>query len=1267
MKSRWKSQTLTGNKFWDKLSDLEMLGLSLDPQVSTPDGEVLLTAVLHNAGPGEFHNVPVIFTMGDSPFGMKEVGFIASGATLPVTLTHVFTVTGSYTVSAIVNPTGVLPERTLLNNQRDAGLTVLFEAMPGWARPDVSLTDLIFFPPRPDPDTPVIITATLSNPSRADVLTTTLALKVDGEFLEEQVLSGLAAYSSRLVNFTIPGLTPGRHYLSLVLDPIDQILERKEDNNLLYDYVRVSDEPSPKPDLEVGELAFSLENLAPGESTLVSSMVCNQGYQAAFNLPVVIRLDGREIGRQEIAELPPEGCSPVQANWNDISEGQHQLQVVVDPEDMLPDDSVLGDVTTEIVIPGAQYTTPAAITPIEWESIGPKIINNNHVGRIDSIAISAQNRYKMVVGAPAGGVWLSEDAGLSWKVLNDRMLSQGASPVAFDPNDDDYIYAATPSGIYKSIDNGAKWTLFSGTGIGSSYGGLILRYITAGTLTIYAGTDTGVWVWQGSQAITQTQASQWQHVWQQSQSGESSRVMDMLVTTETTPQLYIAVSGDTVYRVAANAPSGTWTSLSQGFPTDARTIKIGSSPASSDLIFASVEPEGTCKQNSAQASLLDIYTRRTSESTWTKVSRPTDQSNICDQSYNAFIRVHPSNASVVYISGVKGWRSTDGGKTFPDTIPTVHDDYKSMAFDPSDPTVGYFTSDGGVYRCTSMAGTMACSARNTDLRTTMFYDIALSATQSGYVLGGTQDNGNIILTSTLTWGSLSYGGDGYYAAFDPSSAMTMVVQYQYADSTAHTGDGGANWTKINKGLPTAKQYSSTPFLLMHPSNGSLMLITAGQLYRTTDSGSQWTAIGPSSLNGNVSRVDIDPTNNRYYAGTTDGDIYATSGSSISWHLIYYHPNSASVTGIQVDKNNPDLLYVTFNTSGKNVIRLSHSGGWPGSWTTQDRSGNFPSNRTLGGGMNNAIRGLFKDPNADILYVGTSNGVYQGSLVDSQWQWLPDTCGLPLTYISDLEYSNGVLRAATYGRGAFKRMLTNPTADPYDTPTRNDSLAARTELGSIPRNKSWFSTGIYVENLNFDRLNDVDYFTAHLPTISSSDCITLGNPLLSEPRCTQCSLNITVHAPDNPEALELRMYDEDGSMYKDPTTLSYLGYSLERPADIFASGQITFSVRSPNSCRSSYDLLVDFNPWYCELEAPNTLVDVGLFKHIIPELGDFAWMYPSDPVMINRAFTGQAPAVLPEERMVFEWQHSGDFKSIFNVEGFGNLNAVLYNANNESHR
>jgi hypothetical protein len=866
--------------------------------------------------------------------------------------------------------------------------------------------------------------------------------------------------------------------------------------------------------------------------------------------------------------------------------------------------------------------------------------------------------------------WLTDYAGTDWEVVADRLKSPGFSIVAFDPSDDDILYAGSGSsmwgggsGLYKSVDGGSKWTQFAGTTIGQGIGGLILRYIQPSTLTIYAGTDSGVWIWQGSKTVTQTQATQWQHVWTNTTPNKTSRVMDMLVTAETTPQLYIAVTGDTVYRVAANNPSGTWTRLGTGFPTNAQTIKIGNSPASPDLIYAAVEPPGMCNQQDEQSALLDIYTRRTSETTWTYVSRPTNASHICGLTYNAFIRVHPSNASIVFIAGVRGWRSTDGGQTFPDTIPTVHDDYKNMAFDPADSSVAYFVSDGGVYRCTDITGTISCCGRNNDLRTTMFYDIALANTLPNRILGGTQDNGNIMTDGSI-WKKLSYGGDGKYTAIDPANSDTLVVQYQYADSVALSTDGGAKFNVIKNGLPSAKTYSGDPFLVMHPSNGDVMLLTAKQLYRTTDAGGQWTAIGPSfgSNTESVTRADIDGANNRYYAGTDNGRVFATSGATIAWQNIYTNPFGSAVAGILVDKGNPNILYVTFaGAHNQRVFKLTHSGGWPGSWTTENRTGDLSIDRTLTGGMNNAIRGLFKDPSADILYVGTNKGVYQGQLVNNQWTWLPDTCGMPITYISDLEYSSGVLRAATYGRGAFKRSLSNPTPDPYDTPNRNDSPATRTQLGTMIKPKYWFEPNLYLQDLNFDRLNDVDYFTTYLPSTQSDDCLPLGDPRLDNPRCSQCAFSHNVSAPDNPEPLEIRLYKPNGSVYSNPSSLSYLGYSVERPRDIFPSGQITFSVRSPNSCRSSYNLTLNFNKWDCEFEAPNLLVDAPLFKRILPELEDFSWMFPADPAMINRAFTGQAPAELPEQRLLFEWKQAGDFQSFFDIQGFGNLNATLYNA------
>jgi len=159
------------------------------------------------------------------------------------------------------------------------------------------------------------------------------------------------------------------------------------------------------------------------------------------------------------------------------------------------------------------------------------------------------------------------------------------------------------------------------------------------------------------------------------------------------------------------------------------------------------------------------------------------------------------------------------------------------------------------------------------------------------------------------------------------------------------------------------------------------------------------------------------------------------------------------------------------------------------------------------------------------------------------------------------------------------------------------------------------------------------------------------------------LSARIQAPDNPLPLEMRLYDASGNTIKNLDSSSYLGFSLHRPWDIFPSGQFTFSLRSPNNCRSSYSLSVNFQKWYCEMDAPNLLTDPPLFKRIIPEMEDFTWMFPSNPVMINKGFTGQAPASLDEERVIFEWESQGDFKSTFHIHGFGNLNATLYDANN----
>jgi hypothetical protein len=72
--------------------------------------------------------------------------------------------------------------------------------------------------------------------------------------------------------------------------------------------------------------------------------------------------------------------------------------------------------------------------------------------------------------------------------------------------------------------------------------------------------------------------------------------------------------------------------------------------------------------------------------------------------YDIAVAVHPTNANIVNLGGdpsVIQARSTDGGATFTANAATangLHGDTHVIALAPSNPSVVYFGSDGGIYK-----------------------------------------------------------------------------------------------------------------------------------------------------------------------------------------------------------------------------------------------------------------------------------------------------------------------------------------------------------------------------------------------------------------------------------------------------------------------------------------------------------------------------------------------------------------------------------------
>ncbi len=106
--------------------------------------------------------------------------------------------------------------------------------------------------------------------------------------------------------------------------------------------------------------------------------------------------------------------------------------------------------------------SPDLFGGLKWRNIGPF-----HGGRIAAVTGAVGQPGVFYIGAPAGGIWKTTSAGVTWYPIFDQFTqvdSVGAIQVA--PSDPNVIYAGTGDsvqgssgdGMYKSTDAGKTWT-----------------------------------------------------------------------------------------------------------------------------------------------------------------------------------------------------------------------------------------------------------------------------------------------------------------------------------------------------------------------------------------------------------------------------------------------------------------------------------------------------------------------------------------------------------------------------------------------------------------------------------------------------------------------------------------------------------------------------------------------------------------------------------------------------------------------------------------
>jgi photosystem II stability/assembly factor-like uncharacterized protein len=679
-------------------------------------------------------------------------------------------------------------------------------------------------------------------------------------------------------------------------------------------------------------------------------------------------------------------------------------------------------------LPAYSAARMSSVADAAWRSIGPNAMFGNQVnfggigqlvaGRVTGIGVHPTDGRIMYVAAASGGVWKTTNGGATWAPLTDQQCSPSMGSVAVDPVNPNIIYAGTGEintfefpgcGVLRSTDGGNTWTAPQTNPVGPYHGKILVDPNTAGSATsttvlaatgdIAARTTHGLFVSFNSG-----------QTWQQKLPG----VVFSVVAVQGRPGLFYAsvVNDNRIPR------SSVWRSTDGGV-----TWNELPTPAATTTQFARIELATSANAPGVVTALVgDLQTRRIvgifrwnefSPTAWTRLNASglvTDMSGypftLGEQAeYDLVVAVDPRNNNRIWVAGVGAFISEGGGQTFRSTAKTVHVDWHSLVFSPSDADHMIAGTDGGVY--VSHDGGKSWRAQNNGLQIAQFYT-GVSVHPSGlWVFGGLQDNQAAYFSGSPIWNNFSQMGDGGYTAVNPQNPRIVYVTHAFANFILRKNGTFVEESRSNGIFQNDRGGTRRP-LVMDPTNPNTLYFGTQRMYRTVNEGLLWQPISFDLTRGSgyITTIAVAPSNPQViYAGTSDGVIAVSTDGGFQWNQFAFQVNRF-FTKIVVDPNDP-----------LHAVGLSSTFSAPK--ITETRDGGQGFNSTISANLPNVpVHTALFIPGTGTFMAGTEFGVMQTT--DAGFTWTLGPPGMPVSIVYDLAYApaTSTVIASTYGRGMF---------------------------------------------------------------------------------------------------------------------------------------------------------------------------------------------------------------------------------------------------------
>ncbi len=686
---------------------------------------------------------------------------------------------------------------------------------------------------------------------------------------------------------------------------------------------------------------------------------------------------------------------------------------------------------------------------LQWQNPSP-----TRGGRATAVVGFSNNSAAYLMGTAGGGLWKTNDAGVSWKNISDGYFkSASVGAIAIAPSNPRVIYVGMGEssirgvmtfpgdGVYKTEDGGNTW---SNIGLWDSQhiASIIVHptkenivYVAVQGAAFGASDDRGVY-------RTEDGGKNWTKVlFYNGTTGVSDLTMDpndpnilfagMWDHQRSPWQIRSGGEGSGLYRSTDGGNS--WHRLSEGLPARMGKTGIAISPVDSKVVYAIIE---------STDGLAGIYQSKDGGDTWKQTSA--DRQTIARSWYYTKIVADPVDKRTVYVLNASLLKSNDAGYSF-EIVKTPHSDQHDIWVNPANTNNWIIANDGGA-AITFNAGASWSSQNNQP--TAQFYRVATDNLFPYHIYSAQQDNSTIAfegIEKDVETPSKPYsvgGGESAFIAFDkdnPSLIFSGSYQGNITSYQHETGFVKDVMAYPALGLGTKPKNMKYRFnwnapIVVDPFDKNTVYHAANVLLKTTDKGLSWQEISPDLTKNEKDKQGVGGfpfTNeaaggenyntisyvacsglekNVIWVGTDDGNIQLTKNGGRSWtNISPPELGEGIINSIHLSSFSKGTAYVAVTKHKSNNQR-------PYIYKTDDYGKNWEK-ITKGIARGDYVMVVREDPKVlGILYAGTLSGLYIST--DNGMIWQRFQLNLPTCPITDITFQNNDMIVSTGGRGIW---------------------------------------------------------------------------------------------------------------------------------------------------------------------------------------------------------------------------------------------------------